>query len=33
MENTVACHYRCVPDDKLADAYKELGVAYEIGIQ
>jgi transketolase len=33
MENTVASHYRCVADDKLADAYKELGVAYEIGIQ
>jgi transketolase len=32
MEDTVACHYRCVPDDKLADAYKELGVAYEIGL-
>jgi transketolase len=33
MENTVASHYRCVADDKLADAYKELGVAYEIGVQ
>ena len=32
MEDTVSCHYKCVPDDKLADAYKELGVAYEIGV-
>jgi transketolase len=29
MENQVSCHYRCVPDDKLAEAYQELGVAYE----
>jgi len=27
MENTVASHYRCVPDDKLAEVYEELGVA------
>jgi transketolase len=26
MENTVASHYKCVTDDKLEDAYKELGV-------
>ena len=26
MENTVASHYKCVSDDKLEDAYKELGV-------
>ncbi|HBR19433.1 MAG: transketolase [Planctomycetes bacterium GWC2_45_44] len=26
MENTVASHYKCVADDKLEDAYKELGV-------
>lgn len=25
MENTVACHYRCVPDDELEKAYKEIG--------
>jgi len=29
MENTVASHYKCVTDDKLEDAYKELGVSYE----
>ena len=29
MENTVASHYKCVPDEKLSDAYKELGVSYE----
>ena len=29
MENTVASHYKCVPDEKLSDAYKELGVLYE----
>jgi len=29
LENTVASHYQCVPDEKLADAYKELGVPYE----
>jgi transketolase len=27
IENTVASHYRCVPDDKLAEAYRELGVS------
>jgi transketolase len=27
LENTVASHYRCVPDEKLAEAYRELGVA------
>lgn len=27
LENTVASHYRCVPDDRLAGAYRELGVA------
>jgi len=32
MEDTVGCHYQCVPDDGLAAAYKELGVAYEIDI-
>jgi transketolase len=32
MENTVGCHYQCVQDAGLAAAYKELGVAYEIGI-
>lgn len=26
MENTVASHYKCVADDKLQDAYKEIGV-------
>jgi transketolase len=26
MENTVSSHYSCVPDDKLPDAYGELGV-------
>lgn len=26
MENTVSCHYKCVADDKIEDAYKELGV-------
>jgi transketolase len=26
MENTVASHYRCVADEKLAEVYKELGV-------
>jgi len=29
MENTVRSHYKCVPDDKLAEAYRELGVQYE----
>jgi len=29
MENTVASHYKCVPDEKLSAAYKELGVSYE----
>jgi len=29
MENTVASHYKCVPDEKLEAAYKELGVRYE----
>jgi len=29
MENTVASHYKCVPDEKLTSAYKELGVSYE----
>jgi len=27
IENTVASHYRCVPDEKLAEAYRELGVS------
>jgi transketolase len=27
LENTIASHYRCVPDDKLADVYRELGIA------
>jgi transketolase len=27
LENTVASHYRCVPDDKLAEVYEELGVS------
>ncbi len=27
MENTVASHYRCVPDEKLAEVYEELGVS------
>lgn len=26
LENTVSCHYRCVADDEIEDAYKELGV-------
>ena len=26
LENAVASHYKCVADDKLEDAYKELGV-------
>lgn len=29
IENTVASHYRCIPDDKLKEAYRELGVDYE----
>ena len=29
MENTVASHYKCVTDENLSAAYKELGVAYE----
>jgi transketolase len=28
IENTVSCHYSCIPDDKLAAAYRELGVDY-----
>jgi len=32
MEDTVDCHYKCVPDDGLSAAYKELGVAYEIDV-
>jgi transketolase len=27
MENTVASHYACVPDEKLAEVYEELGVS------
>jgi transketolase len=27
IENTVASHYSCVPDDKLAEVYEELGVS------
>jgi transketolase len=27
MENTVSSHYACVPDDKLAEVYEELGVS------
>lgn len=26
LENTVSSHYKCVDDDKIEDAYKELGV-------
>ncbi|MFH1580846.1 MAG: transketolase [Pseudomonadota bacterium] len=26
IENTVSCHYKCIEDDKMEDAYKELGV-------
>jgi transketolase len=26
MENTVACHYKCVPDEELEKAYAEIGV-------
>lgn len=33
LENTVASHYRCVPDEKLAAAYHELGVSYENRVQ
>jgi len=29
LENTVASHYKCVPDEKLSEVYKELGVEYE----
>ena len=29
LENTVASHYRCIDDDKLSAAYKELGVQDE----
>lgn len=29
LENTVESHYKCVPDEKLKEAYKELGVNYE----
>ncbi len=32
MEDTVDCHYKCVPDDGQSAAYKELGVAYEIDL-
>ena len=32
LENTVDCHYRCVADDDLEAAYKELGVDYEKSI-
>ena len=27
MENTVASHYACVPDEKLAEVYEEIGVS------
>jgi hypothetical protein len=27
MEDTVASHYACVPDEKLAEVYEELGVS------
>ena len=27
IENTVASHYRCIPDDRLAEVYEELGVS------
>jgi len=27
LENTVASHYACVPDEKLAEVYEELGVS------
>jgi transketolase len=32
MENTVGCHYRCVADEELKEAYQELGVSDENGI-
>ncbi|MEW5818108.1 MAG: hypothetical protein AB1798_22305 [Spirochaetota bacterium] len=28
MENMVSCHYQCVPDGELEEAYRELGVEY-----
>lgn len=27
IENTVSSHYRCIPDEKLKEAYEELGVS------
>ena len=33
LENTVASHYKCVQDENLSAAYKELGVSYEECIQ
>ena len=27
IENTVSSHYRCIPDEKLEEAYEELGVS------
>jgi len=27
IENTVASHYRCIPDDRLVEVYEELGVS------
>lgn len=33
LENTVGSHYRCIADDELAAAYRELGVKYENSVQ
>ena len=33
LENTVASHYRCVDDDRLAEVYEELGVSHAFSVQ
>ena len=33
LENTVASHYRCVPDERLAEVYEKLGVKDAFSVQ